>query len=158
MLALAEEELAGAVDVRSGDEIDAPTLGDEFHTDVSSRRRSPGGWWSRRSRRSGGPAPLPHHPRHHRRRGRRLVGVGGAHRRWPNLARSRRRPRRGSPARSGELQPRGGRRCVGVGRSPGRKSLLGRIPIRGIGCPIYGDRMYRIIFCNQLQNSPTLYI
>jgi hypothetical protein len=36
--------------------------------------------------------------------------------------------------------------------------LSRRVPIRGVGCPIYGDRMYRIIFCNQLQNSPTLYI
>jgi hypothetical protein len=39
----AEEELVRAVDVRSGDGFDAPTLGDEFHADATSRRRSPGG-------------------------------------------------------------------------------------------------------------------
>jgi hypothetical protein len=137
MLALAEEEIIGAVDLRSGDEIEAPTLGDEFHTNASSRRRSPGGWWSRRSRRSGAPAPFSRRPRRRRRRGRRFAGVGGARRRWPDLAGSRRRPRRRSPARSGELQCASGLVALGRGReAPGRDLSSGRVPVRSSGRPI----------------------
>jgi hypothetical protein len=61
----------------------------------------------------GGTVQLRRCPHRRRRQGRRLVGVRGVRRRWPDLARSRQRPHRRSPAWSGELQARGGGRCVG---------------------------------------------